>query len=167
MKVRAQFVKVRPVRWSPFPVEHITDRYKQPAAALIVASCPVCHAVFMGGHWQWRAAPSGAAHLVCSACARTADGMPAARVVLAGGFEAARRQEILALVRHREAGMRTEHPMERLMSIDSDDQGTVIATTGVHLARDIGNAIRHAYRGKLTIDYDHAETELRVNWHRD
>ncbi|MFC4521822.1 hypothetical protein [Cupriavidus pinatubonensis] len=53
------------------------------------------------------------------------------------------------------------------MSIESDEQGSVIATTGVHLARDIGNAIHHAYRGKLTIDYDHAETELHVNWHRD
>lgn len=107
MKVRAQFVKVRPVWWSPFPVEHITDRYQQPAAAPIVATCSVCHA------------------------------------------------------------LRAQHPMERLMSIESDEQGTAIATTGVHLARNIGNAIHHAYRGKLTIDYDHAETELHVIWHRD
>lgn len=33
MKVRAQSMKVRPVRWNPFPVEHMPDRYKQPAAA--------------------------------------------------------------------------------------------------------------------------------------
>ncbi|WP_371748154.1 BCAM0308 family protein [Cupriavidus sp. AcVe19-6a] len=98
---------------------------------------------------------------------RIADNMPAGRVVLAGGFEAAHRQEILALVRNREAGLRAQHPMERLMSVQSDDQGTTIATTGVHLARDVGNAIHHAYRGKLTIDYGHAETELHVSWHRD
>lgn len=167
MKVRAQFAKVHPVRWSPFPVEHIADRYKQPAAAPALATCPVCHAVFMRGHWQWRAVPSGAVRLVCSACARIADNMPAGRVVLAGDFEAAHRHEILALVRNREAGLRAQHPMERLMSVQSDNQGTTIATTGVHLARDVGNAIHHAYRGKLTIDYDHAETELHVNWRRD
>ncbi|WER44696.1 BCAM0308 family protein [Cupriavidus sp. WKF15] len=167
MKVRAQSVKVRPVRWIPFPVEHIPDRYKQPSAAPRLATCPVCHAVFMRGHWQWRAVPPGAARLVCSACARIADGVPAARVVLGGGFETAHRKEILALVRHREAQLRAQHPMERVMSMDSDEQGTVIVTTGVHMARDIGNAVHHAYHGKLAIDYDNAETELRVSWHRD
>jgi len=167
MKVRAQSAKVRPVRWSPFPVEHIPDRYRQPAVAPAVASCPVCHAVFMRGHWQWRAAPPGSASLVCSACQRIADRVPAGRVVLDGGFEAANRNELIALVRHHEAKMQTQHPMERVMAIESGEQGTVITTTGSHIARDIGNAVQHAYRGRLDIDYRNMETELHVHWHRD
>uniref|UniRef100_UPI003F49A18B hypothetical protein n=1 Tax=Cupriavidus yeoncheonensis TaxID=1462994 RepID=UPI003F49A18B len=103
MKARTQSVKFRPVRWIPFPVEHIPDRYKQPAAAPSLATCPDCHAVFMRGHWQWRAVPRGAARLVCSACARSAARVPAAQVVIGGGFETSHRKEILALVRHREA----------------------------------------------------------------
>ncbi|RDK06391.1 BCAM0308 family protein [Cupriavidus lacunae] len=166
MKVRAQSIKVRPVRWHPFPVEHMPDRYKQPAAAPAVASCTVCHAVFMRGHWQWRAVPPGAATLVCSACQRIADKIPAGRVALNGVFAAAHRAEILALVRHREGQFRAQHPMERVMATESDEQGTVVTTTGLHLARDIGNAIHHAYRGTLTIDYSNAETQLNVHWHR-
>ncbi|WP_290369509.1 BCAM0308 family protein [Cupriavidus laharis] len=90
-----------------------------------------------------------------------------ARVVLSGGFEAAHRDEILALVRHREAQQREQHPMERVMAIDSGEQGTVITTTGMHMARDIGNAIHYAYHGKLKIDYENAETELHVSWNRE
>lgn len=167
MKVRAQSMKVRPVRWNPFHVEHMPDRYKQPAASPALASCPACHAVYMRGHWQWRPVPPGAASLVCSACQRIADKAPAGTVMLGGAFEAAHRTEMLALVRHREAQLRAQHPMERLMGIESGEQGTVITTTGLHLARDIGNAIHHAFRGTLTIDYGNAETELHVHWHRE
>lgn len=92
MKVR----QVRQVRWNLFPVEHMPDRYKQPAAAPALASCPVCHAVLMRGHWQWRAVPPSAATLVCSACQRIADKTPTGRVTLGGFFEAAYRVEILA-----------------------------------------------------------------------
>jgi len=167
MKVRAQSARVRPARWNPFPVEHIADPYRQPQGAPAVACCPVCHAVSMRGHWQWRTAPPGAATLVCSACQRIADHVPAARVVLDGSFEAANRNELIALVRHREAQLQAQHPMERVMAIESGEQGTVVTTTGVHLARDVGNAVQHAYRGKLAIDYRNAETELHVHWHRD
>ncbi|WP_249221422.1 MULTISPECIES: hypothetical protein [Cupriavidus] len=114
-------MKVRPVRWNPFPVEHVPDRYKQPAAAPALASCPNPSRRRIGPRF-WP-------------------------------------------VRHREVQLRAQHPMERVMAIESGEQGTVITATGLHLARDIGNAIHHAYRGTLTIDYGNAETELHVHWH--
>ncbi|BDB29346.1 hypothetical protein CTP10_R67600 (plasmid) [Cupriavidus sp. P-10] len=121
MTVRTQSTKVRPVRWNPFPVEHMPDRYKQPVAAPVVASCPVCHAVFMRGHWQWRAVPPGAATWsALPACQRIADKIPAGRLALGGAFEAAHRAELLALVRHREAQLRAQHPMERVIAIDRE-----------------------------------------------
>lgn len=125
MKVRAQSIRVRPVRWHPFPVEHMPDCYKQPAVAPALASCPLCHAVFMRGHWHWRAVPPGAASLVCSACERIADKIPARRMALGGAFEAAYRAEILALVWHREAQLRAQHPMERVtLTIDYSNAET-------------------------------------------
>ncbi|GAB7540585.1 hypothetical protein CS8_002460 [Cupriavidus sp. 8B] len=45
-----------------------------------VASCPTCHAVFLKGRWQWRAVPPGAKALMCPACHRVADHVPAAQV---------------------------------------------------------------------------------------
>lgn len=167
MKVRAQSSRVRPARWNPFPFEPVPDRYKQPGATPRLAACPACHAVLMRGRWTWRSIPPGAAVLMCPACQRIADRVPAGKVELSGAFEAAHRQEILALVRHREVFLRAEHPLERVISIESDEQGTHIATTGLHIARDLGNAVHHAYRGRLGIDYRNAETELHVRWQRD
>lgn len=167
MKVRARSARVRPARWNPFLSERTPDPYKQPKASPPAATCPVCHAVYFRGHWQRRAGPSGAASLVCSACQRMADGIAAGRVTLGGSFEAEHRKEIHALVRHRAKSMEAAHPMERLMTIEASDQGTVITTTGVHLARDIGNAVHQAYRGELKINYQNAETEFRVDWRRD
>ncbi|MDM8358041.1 BCAM0308 family protein [Pandoraea communis] len=166
MKVRARSAMVRPARWDHLPDEHVPDSYKQPHAAPALATCPVCHAVFLRGHWQWRVAPPDAASLTCSACHRSADGVPAARIALEGEFEAAHRAEILGLVRNRAQRLHREHPMERVMAITSDETGTAITTTGMHIARDIGTAIHHAYGGKIDFNYGHAEAELRVRWHR-
>lgn len=166
MKFRARSAMVRPTRGDHFPEAHIPGSYKQPDIAPALAACPVCHAVFFRGHWQWRAVPPEAVSLTCSACHRSADGVPAARITLEGPFEAAHREEILGLVRHRAQRLHREHPMERVMVITSDETGTVITMTGTHIARDVGSAIHHAYGGKLQFGYGQADAELRVHWHR-
>lgn len=166
MKLRSQSERVWPARWSPFAVEPIHDRYRQPDKAPSASCCPVCGAVFLKGRWQWRNPPPGANALVCTACQRAADHAPAARIHLSGAFEAAHREEILTLARHREAALRADHPMERIMAVESSADGTNIMTTGFHLARDIGHAIHHAFHGRLTFDYGNAETELHLKWTR-
>ncbi|WP_338299946.1 BCAM0308 family protein [Pandoraea sputorum] len=166
MKVRARSAMVRPVRWDRFPEADIPDSYKQPDLAPALAVCPGCHAVYLRGRWQWRAVPPGAASVTCSACHRIADNMPAARLCLEGDFEAKHRAEILGLVQHRVQRLQREHAMDRVMNVASDETGTVITTTGVHAARDIGTAIHRAYGGKLQFDYGHGQSELRVRWHR-
>lgn len=45
------------------------------------------------------------------------------------------------------------------------EQITIITTTGIHLSRGIGEALKHAYQGDLTISYD-AENYVRVSWKR-
>ena len=166
MKQRSQSERVRPARWSPFAVEPIHNRYREPDKAPAASCCPVCGAVYLKGRWLWRSPPPGATSLICSACQRAADQMPAARIHLSGEFEAAHREEILTLARHREADLRAEHPMERIMAVESTSSGTDILTTGFHLARDIGHAIHHAFHGHLAFDYGNAETELHVKWSR-
>lgn len=166
MKFRARSATVRPVRWDHFPEEAVPDSYKQPEAAPALAGCPVCHAIYLRGRWQWGVIPPGAASLTCSACHRIADGVAAASIALAGAFEAAHRDEILGLIRHRAQRLHREHPVERVMAITSDESGTTITTTGVHIARDIATAIHHAYGGHLHFDYQHAKAQLHVRWQR-
>jgi hypothetical protein len=42
----------------------------------------------------------------------------------------------------------------------------VISTTDTHLPRRIGEALKHACHGELSLHYDQGEDFVRVNWTR-
>jgi len=42
----------------------------------------------------------------------------------------------------------------------------LITTTDPHLARNIGEAVRSAYKGRLEYHYNKEENLLRVRWNR-
>jgi len=58
-----------------------------------------------------------------------------------------------------------DHPLQRLMQIDEDDDGALISTTSAHLARAIGKAVGDAWKGELDLD-PKAEAAPRVRWQR-
>jgi hypothetical protein len=41
-----------------------------------------------------------------------------------------------------------------------------VSTTDPHLARALGKAVHHAYRGKLEFHYSRDQNLLRVHWMR-
>jgi hypothetical protein len=43
----------------------------------------------------------------------------------------------------------------------------LITTTGIHLARQIGEALTHASQGDLEFTYGDGEKSIRMIWHRD
>ena len=49
---------------------------------------------------------------------------------------------------------------------EEQDDKLMITTTDIHLARGIGEALEHAYRGELAFHYNKAEYLLRVRWQR-
>jgi len=59
-----------------------------------------------------------------------------------------------------------EHPLKRIISIDSQRGGMLITTTDTHLASGIGEAIHHAYQGKLKVSHVSGENLVRVHWSR-
>jgi hypothetical protein len=61
---------------------------------------------------------------------------------------------------------RSEHPLERIMDSSQEDSGMVVATTGAHLARRLGEALYRSCRGELNFHYCDAEDLVRVYWHR-
>ncbi|NBC18333.1 MAG: ATPase [Bacteroidetes bacterium] len=133
--------------------------------------CPTCGAAFMDGRWTWETAPPSAQEVECPACRRIADAYPAGFVEIAGTFFEAHREELIGLIRNAAALEKGEHPLERLMAIERDEDAeaplTLVTTTGVHLARRIGDALARAYEGDLTIQYGDAEHQVRVHWARD
>ena len=56
-------------------------------------------------------------------------------------------------------------PSAMLDMIETDD-GLEITTTDMHLPRDIGVALEHAYDGTLDYHYEAGSNILRVKWSR-
>jgi len=147
--------------------QHEKDPYRTHEKLPDPTTCTSCGAIFRDGRWAWGAAPVDANQAVCPACRRIADDYPAGIVVLEGEFLAQHAEEIRNLAHNVEEREKAEHPIKRIMRIDGrEGDGLEIATTDAHLARGIGEAIRHAYQGTLDYQFTEVENVLRVHWSR-
>lgn len=144
----------------------VHDPYFQRHKPAEPAGCGDCGAVFHDGGWQWPIMPAGAHLMRCPACSRIHDDMPAAWVTIEGEFAQAHADELLELARNLEAREKAAHPLQRIIAIERDGSRAVLTTTGLNLARGIGDAFQRAYKGELDIHYSPDEYRLRVNWRR-
>lgn len=136
--------------------------------------CNKCGAVFFNGRWAWIEKPEnihdvqmhGRASVLCPACRRINDNYPAGFIELQGLFYDEHREEILHLISNLETQEKRMHPLERLISVDQGKKITVVTTTGIHLARRIGEALYHSYKGEYSFRYAAADKSIRVFWRR-
>ena len=128
--------------------------------------CPNCNAVFHKGRWTWSDIPPQAHKEVCPACHRINDKIPAGFLNLSGSFLTDHKTEILNLVHNIENREKQEHPLKRIMNIQEIEDGLLVSFTDPHLTRSAGEAIHHAYEGKMDFEYSKGEYMLRVNWQR-
>jgi hypothetical protein len=142
------------------------DSYKATAKLPDPARCDRCGAAYLKGNWTWQAAPRDAQLRTCPACQRIEANQPAGYLTLKGPFFAAHREEILQLVASREAHARSEHPMQRLIGVESILGGVRVTTTDPHLARGLGTAIQNAFQGDLDLDFGPGENLARAAWKR-
>lgn len=146
----------------------IDDPYKQPQKRSEPAYCEKCGAVCHEGRWQWGEAPEGAQRTVCPACHRINDRYPAGEVTITGSFADLHKDELINLARHQEEAERAEHPLNRIMAIETKEAGEmVILTTDLHLPKRIGEAVRSAYGGVLHSTFDKNGYFVRLTWRRD
>ncbi len=146
--------------------EHVHDTYKMRGKLPEPTVCPDCGVVYLKGRWQWAAAPNGAQQSLCPACHRVRDRYPGGFLTLSGPFLGEHRDEILHLARNVEAHARDEHPLRRIMAVEERADHTLVSTTDMGLARSIGDAIHHAYKGELDYHYEDEANILRVSWMR-
>ena len=130
------------------------------------AVCEDCRASYHHGHWRWTPAEPGAHTVVCPACRRIREKLPAGTLTLEGPFFLAHRDEILHLARNEADHERQEHPLNRIMGIEDGPTGSVVTTTDIHLPQRIGRALERAYDGELDVRYGEDEYVVRVRWHR-
>ena len=146
--------------------EVVHDAYQERYKPSGHAYCPRCEAIFQNGRWQWGPKTAGAHEHVCPACRRIQDHFPAGYVTLSGPFLVQHEAEILGLVRNEEATAKAEHALERIIEVKKEQAETVITTTGTHLARRIGEALQHAWKGELDLKHSPNEFLVRVYWKR-
>ncbi len=147
--------------------ERVHDPYKSKSKLPEPTICPDCGALYHNGRWQWGEKPNGAHETLCPACHRIQDKMPAGYLTLSGEFFAAHKEEILGLVHQTEEKAKKAHPIERIMDSEAQKEGTLLITfTDAHLARGVGEAIHHAFKGELDFHYNEEDVTLRVNWKR-
>ena len=83
-----------------------------------------------------------------------------------GEFFDQHRDEIIHLMHNEAEAAMEQHPLERIMSSDTSEGYVLISTTGIHLARRLGEALYHAYHGDLSVKYSSDEYRVRVTWSR-
>jgi len=142
------------------------DTYKERGKSSEPRVCTECNAFFSDGRWSWSEPLADAKKVICPACQRIIDNYPAGYVEIRGPFFERHREELLNLIRNEERLEKGEHPMERIMAVVDKDNYTLITTTGVHIARRIGDALSKAYQGHLDFQYGDAEKSIRVYWNR-
>ncbi|MEA3469168.1 MAG: BCAM0308 family protein [Thermodesulfobacteriota bacterium] len=142
------------------------DTYKEDKKWPEPTACTECNSVYLEGRWTWYEPPVNASKVICPACQRIADNYPAGTLALTGYFFGKHREEMLNLIHNEEKLEKGEHPLERIMKISEEDEQTLITTTGIHLARRIGEAIARAYQGDLSFTYGDGEKTIRVFWNR-
>ena len=85
---------------------------------------------------------------------------------MSGPFFSEHREEIENLIQNVEKMEKERHPLERLMGTKSRGNKLRVETTGLHLARRIGDALKDSYQGDLDIDYLKRQEKVRINWQR-
>ena len=130
-------------------------------------TCTQCGAVYTKGRWAWEERPPNANDTVCPACRRIASNYPAGFVEIKGRFYREHQDEIHNLIKNVEAQQKAARPLERLMNIAENPDHTLVTTTGIHIARRIGESLARAYQGELSFQYADGEKRIRVFWKRD
>lgn len=145
------------------------DPYHSTAKLTEPTVCPECRAIYHKGRWQWGEAVPGAHSVLCPACRRISESVPAGIVTLSGEYVRTHRDELISNIRAQEQAERAEHPMNRIIDLlSSEDSATIeVTTTDIHLPRRIGESIERANGGTLHEFYDEDGYFLRVDWRRN
>jgi NMD protein affecting ribosome stability and mRNA decay len=142
------------------------DTYREDRKWPEPTACTECNAVYIEGRWTWHEPPFKANKVLCPACRRIAENYPAGYLELKGSFFKKHQEEMLNLIRNEEKEEKGAHPLERIMDITEEDEQTLITTTGIHIARRIGEAVSRAYKGDLSFTYGDGEKTIRMLWDR-
>jgi NMD protein affecting ribosome stability and mRNA decay len=128
--------------------------------------CSNCGAIFSNGKWTWKDQINNLRETTCPACKRINDNYPAGFVEIKGRFYSEHEKEISNLIMNMEKTEKKERPLERIMMFKPEKSKATLTTTGIHIAKRIGEALSKSYQGNFTFMYLDGEKSIRVLWER-
>jgi hypothetical protein len=143
------------------------DSYLSQTKLPDLTACNNCGVVYSKGRWTWKEPVKETHKTICPACRRQADNYPAGSIKISGMFYQDHKEEILNLIQNVEKQEKDERPLERIMAIQGDKEMTLVTTTGIHIARRIGEALSRAYKGVYSFNYANGDEYIQVSWHRE
>ncbi len=142
------------------------DAYREREKYPQNTQCAICKAVFIKGRWMWKDLEEISSKVICPACRRIKDHYPAGIIEIKGEYTEHHHHEIINMVYNIEKKEKNHHPLERIMDVKRDPQQITIETTGIHIARWIGNALLRSFHGELDYHYGDNDKSIRVTWKR-
>ena len=143
------------------PKQHDTYARRSKRSKALV--CDGCGVVYHGGKWYWGAPPlTDVDGGLCPACERVRDRYPAGEIRIHPGLLAFR-DEILNLISNVEELEKAEHPLERLMDVQDSEDGILVTTTGLHLARRVAGKLKRRFGSKVSIRYPEEQNLIFVD----
>lgn len=140
------------------------DTYASDRKSADAFVCDECGVVNHGGKWFWGAAPlADVEGGLCPACKRMRDRYPAGTIHLPTAY-GAHLEEIRGMAHNAEEAEKAEHPLERLMGLEASDEGLVLTTTGVHLARRIATKLERRFHKQAKLHYPDEQALLFVEF---
>jgi len=144
-----------------------TDVYQDKIKLNEPTLCKTCASLFVGGRWTWKKPEGPVNEAVCPACRRIADNYPAGYIEIMGSFFKEHQEDLLNLVHNIGTREKTDRALERIIRILKKPNGVVVTTTGIHIARRIGEALHRSYKGQFSFTYLDADKGIRVRWERE
>ena len=129
--------------------------------------CTECGSLYKKGRWTWGKTNKEVYKSTCPACKRIADNYPAGTINIRGSFFEEHKSELTNLIRNIEKQEKSEHALERIIRTKISRGEMVVTTTGIHLARRIGEALSRSYKGDFSFQYLDADKGIRVHWERN
>lgn len=128
-----------------------SDSYR-PQGKLYPAVCRQCGATEWQGRWRWDEPLPDLPRVLCPACERIRDGVPAHVIELTGALPPWW-NEVRGMIGTVERGEVAEHPLERILKVEVGDDRVQVATTGLHIARRLVAAFVRRFRHGVRLSF--------------
>lgn len=152
-------------------IDTAKDSYLLGAAPQESAACKGCGAIWRAKHWALPTTETtelsrAKGTTLCPACRKSRDKFAQGFVTIQGGFTTAHKEEIIRLLRNKEARAMQLNPLERIMEIKEGKGVIEVSTTTDKLAQKFGRMLHKTFSGEIEYKWNSDVKLARVVWTR-